>query len=80
MELTVVENINNGVKINEIFQKWNNIKSAKQHTEWETLVANTNFGTYYNKKIIDIFDNFRIGNCNSRLRLDFINECRRAIN
>lgn len=76
---TIVEDINNGVEINIIFNYWLEIKNRGQHDIFEEMVKGNLFGTYKNQTLLDILDNFNKGNCSTWQRESFIKECRQAL-
>ncbi len=55
----VVDNVNNGVVLNEIFNEWNNIKDEAQHKRWTNKVKSTMFGTYKNEDLMNTFKKWK---------------------
>lgn len=55
----VVDNVNNGVVLNEIFNQWNNIKDEAQHKRWTNKVKSTMFGTYKNEDVMNTFKKWK---------------------
>lgn len=55
----VVDNVNNGVVLNEIFNEWNNIKDEAQHKRWTNKVKSTMFGTYKNEDVMNTFKKWK---------------------
>lgn len=76
---TIVEDINNGVEVNIIFNYWLEIKNRSQHDIFEEMVKGNMFGTYKNQTLLDIIDNFSKGNCSQWQREAFILECKQAL-
>lgn len=74
----IVDNVNNGEIINSLFKEWNSIKTSEQHEKWAKRVANTKFGTYKDKTILNVMGNFNPKFPNEIIRRDFINEVQEA--
>lgn len=74
----IVDNVNNGEIINSLFKEWNSIKTSEQHKKWAKKVANTKFGTYKDKTILNVMSNFNPKFPNEIIKKDFINEVQRA--
>lgn len=74
----IVDNVNNGEIINSLFKEWNSIKTSEQHEKWAKRVANTKFGTYKDKTILNVMSNFNSKFPNEIVRKDFINEVQEA--
>lgn len=74
----IVDNVNNGEVINSLFKEWNSIKTSEQHKEWAKKVANTKFGTYEDKTILNVMSDFNPKFPNEIIKKDFINEIREA--
>lgn len=74
----IVDNINNGEVINSLFKEWNSIKTSEQHKEWAKKVANTKFGTYEDKTILNVMSDFNPKFPNEIIKKDFINEIQEA--
>jgi len=66
----IVDNINNGVAINELFRKWNSIETQEQHDAFCKEVSILRFGL---KNIIEVIDNFNP--IDSFLCIAFKKEC-----
>lgn len=77
--LNVVENINNGKRINSIYNAWENIKTLKQHKAWEKKAGTMRFGTYKNKTIMDIIENFNPSFPSPWMKVAFYSEVTNAI-
>lgn len=52
----IVENINAGVRINENYNQWLNIKTEKQHKEWVEKTSKVQFG--YSHNILTLIEEF----------------------
>lgn len=76
----IVDNINYGVKINNLFNEWNRIKNAEQHLKWSEKIGKLRFGTYKTQTILDVINNFNPKFPNEVIKNDFLKECRNAIN
>lgn len=74
----IVDNVNNGEVINSLFKEWNSIKTPEQHKEWSKKVANTKFGTYEDKTILNVMNDFNPKFPNEIIKKDFINEIQEA--
>lgn len=74
----IVDNVNNGKVINSLFKEWNSIKTPEQHKKWAKKVANTKFGTYKDKTILNVMSDFNPKFPNEIIKKDFINETREA--
>ena len=74
----IVDNVNNGEVINSLFKEWNSIKTPEQHKEWAKKVANTKFGTYEDKTILNVMSDFNPRFPNEIIKKDFINEVQEA--
>jgi len=75
---TIVEDINNGVEVNKIFQQWDNIKTKKQQDAFTKKVVDIKFGTYGQLNILDIIAKFNRGNANEVSIEAFIKEVKQA--
>lgn len=74
----IVDNVNNGEVINSLFKEWNSIKTSEQHEKWAKKVANTKFGTYKDKTILNVMGDFNPKFPNEIIKKDFINEVQEA--
>ena len=77
-EWKIVDDVNNGKKINEIYAKWENIKTDKDFKKWKEEVRENMFGTTKNKTILDIIDNFNPKFKNKIVKKDFLRELKEA--
>lgn len=71
---TIVEHINNGKIINEIYDQWVSIKTEKEYKDWSEKVAATKFGTYSNITILQLMEKMECRFPNQIIKKDFINE------
>jgi hypothetical protein len=79
MKKTLVENINNGIIINQIFNYWLEIKNFMQYDIFKDMIKYNKFGTYNNLSIIDILDKFKDGTCSNWEKNTFIKECKEIL-
>jgi hypothetical protein len=75
--ILVVLDEGNGKVINDLYTQWNNIKSDKDHENWNEKVKATTFGTYGTTSIKEVLEKFEFDKSekiNSVSRQDFKNE------
>ncbi len=72
MKTTIVENINAGVKVNEVFNQFIKVRDEKEHAELIETLRTTRFGTYGTFGIMDIIKEFQPGSCNEWIKREFI--------
>ena len=70
--MTLVENVNNGVKINKIFAQYLKIKTEKQHLSFITKLQKVRFGTYGQIGLAETIEKFGQGSCNEIIKNDFM--------
>ena len=58
MRLRIVEDLNNGVLINDMFIQWLNAKTKEESDNALSTAYNTRFGSYDTMGILDIIGNF----------------------
>jgi len=77
----VVDDINNGVLINDLYTQWDSIKTNSHYTLWvnKCKEVNNNIGVSVN--IIDLLETFNYSNAkiNQVLKRDFPIEIKRAL-
>lgn len=78
LEHNIVDDVNNGEIINSLFKEWDSIRTTEQHEKWAKKVANTKFGTYKEKTILNVIDSFNPKFRNEIVKNDFLNEVKRA--
>ena len=72
--IKIIDDINNGKIINELFNQWNSIETEDEHIKWSEKVAATRFGTYHNMTILEVMKNFTCKFPNEIAKRDFIRE------
>lgn len=75
---TIVEHINNGKIINEIYDQWDSIKTEQEYKDWFEKVAATKFGTYNNMTILEVMEKMECRFPNQIIKIDFIKEVTNA--
>ena len=76
----IVDDINNGKIINQIFNEWDSIETEDEHIKWSEKVAATKFGTYHNMTILEVMKNLTCKFPNEIAKRDFIREVNDAYN
>lgn len=76
--IQIVDDVNNGKVINELFNQWNSIKTEDEHIKWSEKVAATRFGTYQEVTILQLMNKWGCKFPNEVLKRDFINEVTNA--
>jgi len=69
---TIVENINSGVKVNELFNQFLKVRNEEEQSSLIEAVKKTRFGTYQTIGIMEIINEFPKGSCNEWIRNEFI--------
>ena len=54
--IQIVDDVNNGKIVNELFNQWNSIKTEDEHIKWSEKVAATKFCTYNNITILQLME------------------------
>lgn len=75
----IVLNEGNGVVINKLYNKWQKIKTEKEHDAWSDLVKKTKFGTYGTIGIFEVLEKFEPKFPNDIIKRDFTNELKKAL-
>jgi hypothetical protein len=75
----IVLNEGNGIVINNLYNKWQKIKTEKEHDKWSELVKNTKFGTYGTIGIFEVLQKFEPKFPNDIIKRDFTNELKKAL-
>ena len=70
----IVDDVNNGKIVNELFNQWNSIKTEDEHIKWSEKVAATKFGTYSNITILQLMEKMECRFPSQIIKRDFINE------
>jgi hypothetical protein len=56
MRITITEDINNGVMVNDLFNSWDKVSTEEQHTAVLEEASNKRFGTYNQFGVIELID------------------------
>jgi len=72
--ILICDNINAGIKINNLFNQWNNVKSESEYKQFEVDLKKEKFGTYGTISIIDVMENFVLTFPNQWTKESFLNE------
>jgi DNA polymerase III sliding clamp (beta) subunit (PCNA family) len=64
---------------NEIYKEWNKIKTKNQWDKWAEKVRLLKYGTYQNKNILDMFENYDLKYPNEVIKRDFLVELHKAL-
>jgi GNAT superfamily N-acetyltransferase len=76
----LVEPVNElAIEINKLYNEWNKIKNDKDWKKWQESVKSKRYGTYKNKDILDILDNFEPKYPNDIIKKDWIIELHKAL-
>lgn len=75
----IVLNEGNGIIINKLYNKWQKIKTEKEHDAWSDLVKKTKFGTYGTIGIFEVLEKFEPKFPNEIIKRDFTNELKKAL-
>ena len=76
----LVEPINDwAIEINELYNQWLKIKDDNDWKKWQDEVKSKIYGTYKNKNILDILDNFEPKYPNDIIKKDWITELHKAL-
>lgn len=73
----IVDNVNNGVLINDNFTQWNNIKTEAEHAKWVSDSQLLRFGTFQTYVIEDLMQTFNAKTDNP-LYESYMSELKRA--
>lgn len=74
--IRILEDVNVGEEINNIFDKWQKIKTQKQYDKFKIKYQDIKFGTYKNKDIKTIVEEFssKDSNINKIVKKQFLVE------
>lgn len=75
----IVDDVNHGKKINELYNEFDKIKDQKDWDKWAKNLQDFKVGTYENKNILDILDNFNPKFPNNFIKNSFISEVKQAL-
>jgi hypothetical protein len=76
----LVEPVNDlAIEINNLYNQWHKVKNDKDYKEWQEDVKSKKYGTYKNKDILDILDNFEPKYPNDIIKRDWIIELHKAL-
>lgn len=68
-----------GLVINNLYSEWSRIKNQKEQSNWEETVRNIKFGTYGQKSIFDVLENFPLTGLSEVTRLSFLSDLEGAL-
>jgi GNAT superfamily N-acetyltransferase len=68
------------IEINELYDQWIKIKTDADWQKWKENVKSKKYGTYKNKDVLDILDNFEPNYPNDVIKKDWITELHKALN
>ena len=76
----IVEPVNEwAIEINQIYNQWLSVKNENDWKKWKENVKSKKYGTYKNKDILDILDNFEPKYPNEIIKKDWITELHKAL-
>ena len=75
----IVKNHGNGVVINDVWKRWNEIETKKDWDSWASSVKDVKFGTYGTTPFLDTLEKFEPKYPNEILKRNFIEEIKQAL-
>jgi hypothetical protein len=76
----LVEPVNElAIEINKLYNEWNKIKNDKDWKKWQENVKSKRYGTYQEKDILDILDNFNPKYPNDIIKKGWMTELYKAL-
>lgn len=72
--MNIVKDVNNGIVVNKLFQKYLKIKTQKEFDDLKAEIKAIRFGTYKNITVRQYIDQADKGDANDVVRNDFVRE------